>query len=79
MRKLPTWIKSLAFFAVVYLFVIQPIPFYIEKPGSAFGLDEMVAINGEIADDPGEFYITTVAIQQATPLTALTTPCSVKK
>lgn len=72
MRKLPTWIKSLAFFAVVYLFVIQPIPFYIEKPGSAFGLDEMVAINGEIADDPGEFYITTVAIQQATPLTALT-------
>lgn len=72
MKKVPTWIKSLIILAVVYLFVIQPIPFYIEKPGSAFGLDEMVAIDGEVSDDPGEFYITTVAIQQATPLTAFT-------
>ena len=72
MKKIPTWIKSLFIFVVIYLFVIQPIPFYIEKPGSAFGLDDMVAIDGEISDDPGEFYITTVAIQQATPLTAFT-------
>lgn len=70
MKKVPTWIKTLLIFTVVYLFVIQPIPFYIEKPGTAFGLDEMVAIDGEVSDNPGEFYITTVAIQQATPLTA---------
>ena len=71
MKKIPTWFKSLLIFIIVYLFVIQPIPYYIEKPGSAFGLDEMVAVDGKMADKPGEFYITTVAIQQATPLTAL--------
>lgn len=72
MKKIPTWFKSLLIFIIVYLFVIQPIPYYIEKPGSAFGLDEMVAIDGKRVDNPGEFYITTVGIQQATPLTALT-------
>ena len=71
MKKIPTWFKSLLIFIIVYLFVIQPIPYYIEKPGSAFGLDGMVAVDGNMADEPGEFYITTVAIQQATPLTAL--------
>lgn len=71
MKKIPGWIKSVLFVVVVYLMVLQPIPYYIERPGGAFGLDEMVAIDGVIEDDPGEFYITTVGIQQATPITAL--------
>ena len=71
MKKVPAWLKSLFIFVIIYLFVIQPIPYYIEKPGTAFGLDDMVAVDGQLADDPGEFYITTVGIQQATPLTAL--------
>lgn len=54
-----------------YLFFFQPIPFYMEVPGGAFGLDEMVEIDQEFSDEPGDFYITTVSIQQVTPFTAL--------
>lgn len=73
MKKIPTWIKSLLTFAIVYLFAFQPIPYYMEVPGNAFGLDGMVEVNGEQSDSPGEFYITTVGVQQVTPLTALST------
>jgi PDZ domain-containing protein len=72
MKKIPTWLKGLLLFIAVYLFMFQPIPFYMEVPGRAFGLDEMVEVNQEFSDDPGEFYITTVGIQQVTPMTALT-------
>lgn len=71
MRKVPLWIKTLFVFVVVYLLVIQPIPYYIEKPGHAFGLDDMVEVDGEYSNTPGEFYITTIGIRQVTPLSAL--------
>lgn len=72
MKKLPTWIKGLLLFIAIYLFAFQPIPFYMEVPGTAFGLDNMVEVDQEFSEDPGEFYITTVGIQQVTPMTALT-------
>lgn len=72
MKKIPTWIKGLLIFIAIYLFAFQPIPFYMEVPGTAFGLDEMVEVDEDFSDDPGEFYITTVGIQQVTPMTALT-------
>lgn len=71
MKKMPRWLKLLLFLLAFYFIVLRPIPFFIERPGSAFGLDEMVVIDGETKDNPGEFYITTVGIQQATPLTTL--------
>lgn len=71
MRKVPSWIKILFVFAVVYLLVIQPIPYYVEKPGQAFGLDDMVEVDGAYSSSPGELYITTIGIRQVTPLTAL--------
>ncbi len=72
MKKIPTWFKGVLIILAVYLFAFQPIPFYIESPGTAFGLDEMVEVDQQFSEDPGEFYITTVGIQQATPMTALT-------
>src|SRR5699024_2007553 len=43
----------------------------LEIPGKAFGLDSMVEVNNEFSEEPGDFYLTTVWIQQATPLTTL--------
>lgn len=71
MKKLPTWLKILLVFIVVYLFAFQPIPYYLESPGQAFGLDNMVEIDEKYAENEGEFYLTTVGIRQATPMTAL--------
>ncbi len=71
MKKVPGWIKSLLVFALVYLTVFQPIPYYIERPGSIFGLNEMVEVAGETGDSAGEFYITTVGFRKVTPLLAL--------
>lgn len=72
MKKIPTWIKGILIIAALYLFVFQPIPYYMEVPGRAFGLDDMIEVDQEYGNDPGEFYITTVGIQQVTPMTALT-------
>lgn len=72
MKKIPTWLKGTLILIAIYLFAFQPIPFYMEVPGKAFGLDEMIEVDNKFSDDPGEFYITTVGIQQVTPMTALT-------
>lgn len=71
MKKLPTWLKILIVFIVVYLFAFQPIPYYLESPGQAFGLDSMVEIDEKYTENEGEFYLTTVGIRRATPMTAL--------
>ena len=71
MKRFTRLFKVLLVMAVLYAFVFLPIPFYLEIPGKAFGLDSMVEVNNEFSEEPGDFYLTTVSIQQATPLTAL--------
>lgn len=71
MKKLSNWLKVIFALLILYVVFLQPIPFYIEKPGGAFGLDAMVEIDDKFSDKAGDFYITTVGIQQATPFTAL--------
>lgn len=71
MKRMPRWMKSLLVFVVIYLTVFQPIPYYIEKPGSAFGLNNMVEVDGQLDNSLGEFYITTVGLRQVTPLLAI--------
>ncbi len=71
MKKLPTWLKALLIIIAVYLFAFQPIPYYVESPGRAFGLDDMVKIGDEYGENAGEFYLTTVGVQQVSPMTAL--------
>lgn len=62
---------NLAIVAVIYLLVFNPIPYYIESPGKAFSLNEMVEVNDEFSDEAGDFYLTTISFRQATPLSAL--------
>lgn len=71
MKRFTRLFKVLLVMALLYAFVFFPIPFYLEIPGKAFGLDQMVEVNSEFSEEPGDFYLTTVSIQQATPLTAL--------
>lgn len=71
MKKIPAFIKALLILGILYFFFFVPIPLYLEVPGSAFGLDDMVEVDHEFSSDPGDFYITTVGVQQTTPFTAL--------
>ncbi len=72
MKKFSLFIQSLLVIGAIYLFFFLPIPFYLEVPGTAFGLDDMIEVDGSGSDLPGDFYITTVGIQQGTPFTILT-------
>lgn len=44
----------------------------MEVPGSIFSLDDMVEVDQQFTDEPGDFYITTVGIRKTTPLSLLT-------
>ncbi|WP_161877674.1 SepM family pheromone-processing serine protease [Alkalibacterium sp. MB6] len=63
--------KGLFIVIAIYLLVFQPIPYYIERPGSAIEVNSMVEVNGEGDESEGEFMMTTVEMLQATPLSSL--------
>lgn len=71
MKKISFWIKGLLLFVVFYFLFLRPIPYYIERPGSAEDLDPMIEVEGEYFNEPGKFMMTTVEILQATPFTYL--------
>ncbi len=54
------------------LFFWTPLPYFIEMPGTSEDLREHVLVNGEKDEYKGSFMLTTVAVQQATPFTYLT-------
>lgn len=69
MKKIPKWIRSILFFLfLIFLFFFR-LPFYLEQPGNLFSLDEMININHQYEEMPGELYITTVGVKQLTPIT----------
>lgn len=57
--------------ALFWLF-FMPLPYYIESPGSAVHLDEMVRVNNQADEEEGSYMLTTVAVRRATPLIYLT-------
>lgn len=68
--KNSVWIIVLvAFLGLVFM----PLPYYIESPGSAVHLNELVRVDNETDHEPGSYMLTTVAVRRATPLTYLTT------
>ena len=69
MRKIPKWVQGVLFLLLVYFIFFLRLPLYLEVPGNVFSLDEMIEVDSEQKDAPGEFYITTVGIQQLTPAT----------
>lgn len=71
MKKISFWIKGLLLIIVLYFIFLRPIPYYIERPGSAEDLDPMIEVDGNYAQEPGKFMMTTVEILQATPFTYL--------
>lgn len=71
MKKIPFWIKGLIILIILYLFFLRPIPYYIERPGSAEDLNPMIEVEGEYSEESGKFMMTTVEILQATPFSYL--------
>lgn len=59
----------IALIMVILVGVFLPIPYYIEGPGSAVHLNELVEVNNETDQEEGHFMLTTVAVRRATPLT----------
>lgn len=57
------------FIILIILGFFVPIPYYIEGPGSAVHLNELVEVNQKEDQEDGHFMLTTVAIRKATPLT----------
>lgn len=72
MKRIPKWLKAIFFLIFSYLLIFLRLPYYLEVPGSIFSLDEMVEVDHQLTDNPGDFYITTVGIRQTTPISLLT-------
>lgn len=71
MKKVNTKLILLTIlFSLVFFWT--PLPYFIEMPGTSEDLREHVLVNGEKDEYKGSFMLTTVAVQQATPFTYLT-------
>lgn len=71
MKRIPKWLQAILVLLFFYLLIFLRLPYYIEVPGSVFSLDEMVEVDHQFKDNPGDFYITTVGIQKTTPISLL--------
>ncbi len=63
--------KSIIWFVpilIIILGLVIPLPYYIEAPGSAVRLSELIKVNKRTDDNLGSFMLTTVSIRKATPL-----------
>ena len=68
-KRFTIWYASIL---VLILGLVVPLPYYIEAPGSAVRLSELIEVNDKKDNNPGSFMLTTVAIRKATPLTYFT-------
>lgn len=57
--------------AIVSLIAFYPLHSYIQKPGGAYELSPIIAVEGGDRDDVGSMSLMTVAIAKATPITYL--------
>jgi len=69
MKKRSFWLKFLATVIIASILIFMPIPYYLQGPGEAFELEEMIEVGGEKDNAEGSFMMTTVGVIQATPLT----------
>lgn len=69
MKRVLKWLRTIVVLIFLYLLIFLRLPYYLEVPGSVFSLDEMVEVDKQITETTGEFYITTVGIKNATPIT----------
>ncbi|EXJ22783.1 Lon-like protease with PDZ domain protein [Alkalibacterium sp. AK22] len=66
-KKIVRWITA---GLLLYLFFFLPLPYFIERPGSALDINPLVQVDGERADIDGQFMLTTVEMFRATPFTS---------
>lgn len=57
------------FFIVLMALSFYRLDYYITKPGGTYDVSDFLAVQQGDADDEGAFYMTTVAMGQATPIT----------
>ena len=70
-RKSPKRIGWIIALLLVALGFVVPLPYYIEAPGSAVHLSDLIKVDGQKDTNKGSYMLTTVSIRQATPLTYL--------
>lgn len=66
--------RKITILVIVLLLLIGfflPLPFYLETPGTAESLNKFVTVDGKRDRRKGHYMLTTVALQQARPLTYL--------
>lgn len=66
-KKTLRWITAAV---LLYLFFFLPLPYFVERPGSALDTHPLVRINDEQRDINGKFMLTTVEMFRATPFTS---------
>ncbi len=54
---------------LIVLGLVVPIPYFIESPGSAVHLNELISIDNQKDKEDGSFMLTTVGVRQATAFT----------
>lgn len=68
--KLHLKVLILPLLSLFVAFLMIPIPYYIEMPGTTENLKAFVQVNHQEDTEAGDFYLTTVTIRQATPYLA---------
>ncbi|GEK91514.1 SepM family pheromone-processing serine protease [Alkalibacterium kapii] len=71
MNKKRFILKSFLVGLVAYLVFLLPIPYYIERPGSAVVINDKVEVSGQTDKSGSPFMLTTVEMFKATPFSSL--------
>lgn len=71
MNKKRFILKAILSGLIVYLLFLFPIPYFIERPGSAVVINDKVLVDGETDETGSQYMLTTVEMFQATPFSSL--------
>lgn len=71
MKKKRLVLKTFFLGLAAYLIFFLPIPYYIERPGSAVVINDKVEVNGQTDDSDSQYMLTTIEVFKATPFSSL--------
>lgn len=63
-------LKTVAIALVAYVLFFLPIPYYVERPGSAVVINDRVEVDGRSDESSSNYMLTTVEIFKATPFSS---------
>lgn len=70
-RQLKKWLLGSCIAALLAIFFFFPLNAYIEKPGKAVALADLISVDGKTDKESGSFSLTYVSMIQATPFSYL--------